>query len=367
MSRAAGPIMIGPGLAIMIASHHDLFVPPFCRHNRLVQNCPICSREQHVEMRPVITPAVPGASAPAHTPRERSPRATPGSRGAMTSGVRVHRLARSADDGYRSPLAPGLRSSADALRLAEELAFAAGRLVQLETAPPGLYDDVAREGDIEERAWLAFQIAYLCPLEGEQPFAAIQAVRTSWASGEQPELEGVRTGPRTAHDPERGTRTLEAYRAWAGRAGSQAQAFRGEPAWGAERRFARAFERLALPGLHRDARFDLLVTLGALGVFELQAGTLALGGARSTAGDTDVVVAAKRALGIGDPLLLERRAAELAGACEVPLAALDLGFFNWARPPARPPERDGRVTLGLDSSSDPEPAALEKARRALGL
>ncbi len=32
------------------------------------------------------------------------------------------------------------------------------------------------------------------------------------------------------------------------------------------------YERLALPGLHRDARFDLLVTLGALGVYELERG-----------------------------------------------------------------------------------------------
>ena len=46
------------------------------------------------------------------------------------------------------------------------------------------------------------------------------------------------------------------------RAGSQAAAFTGETAWTPERRFARVFERMALPGLHRDARFDLLVTLG---------------------------------------------------------------------------------------------------------
>ena len=34
----------------------------------------------------------------------------------------------------------------------------------------------------------------------------------------------------------------------------------------AERRFARVFERMALPGLQRGARFDLLATLGRLGV-----------------------------------------------------------------------------------------------------
>ncbi len=364
MSRASGPIMIGPGLAIMIASHHDLVVPTFCRHSRLLQNCPICSREQHVQMRPVITSAAPGSSAPPRPPRERRARASTASRASEPGGVRVHRLARAADDGYRSPLAAGLRSSADAERLAEELAFAAARLSRLETAPPGLYAEVAAGGgDVEERAWLAFQIAYLCPLDGDAPFAAIEKARTSWASGLTPKLEGVQTGPRTAHDPARGTQTLAAYRAWAARAGSQAQAFTGEPAWSPERRFARAFERLALPGLHRDARFEALVSLGSLGVFELRPGTLALGGAGGASGSATVTVAAKRALGIGDPLILERRAAELAAACAVPLAALDLGFFNWARPP----EHGERVTLGMGSASDPDAEALENARGALGL
>jgi hypothetical protein len=269
--------------------------------------------------------------------------------------VRVRRLERAADDGYRSALAPGLRASADAVRLTAEIAFAAGRLERLSVAPPGLYADVAAAGDVEERAWLAFQIAYLCPLEDDDPFAAIRSARTTWASGEPPAVEGVQTGPRSAHDPDRGSTTFDAYRAWAERAGSQAQAFTGEDAWTAERRFGRVFERLALPGLQRDARFDLLVTLGRLGVFELRAGTLALGGA------DDVTVAAKRAFGIGDPLLLERRAAALADACGVPLEALDLGLFNWGRPP------DERSTLGLGPDAEPDASALAGARAALGL
>ena len=51
----------------------------------------------------------------------------------------------------------------------------------------------------------------------------------------------------------------------------------GDPGWMPERRFARAFERLALPGMNRAARFDLLATLGSLGVYELRAGALGLG------------------------------------------------------------------------------------------
>ena len=65
--------------------------------------------------------------------------------------------------------------------------------------------------------------------------------------------------------------------------------------------------------------------MGRLGVYDSQAGSLALGG------ENDVTVGAKRALGIGDPLLLERRASDLAGACGVPLESLDLGLHNWQR------------------------------------
>jgi hypothetical protein len=268
--------------------------------------------------------------------------------------VVVRRVARGADDGYRSSLVLGLKSSADAARLAEEIALAEYRRSVLEHDPPGLYREVADPaGEVEERTWLAFLIAYLGPLEEDDPFAEIARVRTSWGSGEVPDLDEVRTGPRTAHDPGRGGRTLEAYRTWAARAGSQSTAFTGDAAWNSERRFARAFERLALPGLHRDARFDLLVTLGRLGVYDLLAGSLALGGAN------DVTVGAKRALGIGDPLLLERRASDLAQACGVALEALDLGLHNW--------QRAERATLGLGPGAEPDPETLGSVQTALGL
>jgi hypothetical protein len=268
--------------------------------------------------------------------------------------MRVRRLARGAEDGYQSRLVPGLRSSAEAERLAEELAFAVSRLVRLEHEPPGLYAEVADdEGDVEERTWLAFLIAYICPLDGEDPFSAVRAAITPWASGSPPALDAIELGPRSAHDSSRGTRTTDAYRAWAVRAGSQASAFTAEAAWSAERRFARVFERLALPGLHRDARFDLLVTLGRLGVYDLRPEALQLGG------ENEVTLAAKRALGIGDPLLLERRASELADACGLPLEALDVGFYNWGR--------GARATLGLGIEAEPDAGSLESARTALGL
>lgn len=330
-------------------------MPTFCRHNHLIQNCPICSREQAIEPRPIVSSSAPRTGQPrVSTPRPSRARGEDQRAPARTGAVTVRRLARGTDDGYRSGLLPGLKSSSDAQRLAEELAFAASRLDTLERDPPGLYREVADPAaDPEERTWLAFLIAYLCPLDGDDPFSEIARVKTSWACGELPDLEGVRTGPRTAHDPERGVRTLEAYRAWAARAGSQASAFTGDPAWTAERRFARAFERLALPGLHRDARFDLLVTLGTLGVHELRAGSLELGG------ENGATLGAKRALGIGDPLLLERRASQLATACQVPLAALDLGLHNW--------ERAERSTLGVGPDVEPGSEALASILAALGL
>jgi hypothetical protein len=268
--------------------------------------------------------------------------------------MRVHRLARGADDGYRCGLVTGLKSSTDAERLAHELAFAATRLERLAAEPPGLYAEVAESGgDVEERTWLAFLIAYLCPLDDGDPFASIEHARTSWRSGDEPNLNDVQTGPRTAHRANRGAQTISAYRAWSARAGSQAVAFAGESGWSAERRFARMFERLALPGLHRDARFDLLVTLGWLGVYELRPGALQLGG------ENEVTVAAKRVFGIGDSLLLERRAAALADAAQVPLASLDLGLHNWG-------SGDG-ATLGLGHGAEPDRALLGSARAALGL
>jgi hypothetical protein len=341
-------------------------VPSFCRHNRLIQNCPICSREQSIEPRPLVTSSAPKVGAPRPAggagrgggtagPVGNGSRAGSGARSGGRAGgsLKVRRLVRGVEDGYHSPLVPGLKSSADADRLAGEIAFGAHRLELLELDPPGLLAEVAGAGEIEERTWLAFQIAYICPLEEDDPFASIAAVRTSWASGALPELEGARTGPRSPHEPERGAATFAAYRAWAERAGSQAQAFTGESSWTPERRFARVFERLALPGLSRDARYELLVLLGRLSVYELRGAELAL------VGDNEATVAAKRALGIGDHMLLERRAAELAEACQVPLESLDLALHNWGT--------GDRLHLGVSLDAEPDPDVIERVRGVLGL
>jgi hypothetical protein len=230
---------------------------------------------------------------------------------ARSGGLVTRRLARPADDGYRNPLVPGLRATADAERLAAALTAAAARL-----EPPGPQPEVAAEPDLEEATWLAFLLALAGP-EAPALQEEILEERPSWAAGELPDLP-----------PER-RRAATAYRAWAERAGSQAAAYSGEPAWTPSRRFARVFERLALPGFPRAARFELLATLGAAGRYPLEAGELFL-----AAGDDATTDAAKRLLVSGDRLLLERRARELAEACELPLGSLDRGLAVWGTPAA---------------------------------
>ena len=269
--------------------------------------------------------------------------------------LHVRRMARATDDGYDNWAVPGLRATVEAQRLADEIAFSAARLAQLESDPPGLYADAAALGG-EEGLWLAFLIAYLSPLEGDDPWAGIAAARTSWATGELPDLEGVRLGPRAGHDPTRGLATLTAYRARAERAGSQAAALAaGEASLNPQRRFDRAFERLSLPGLRRAPRFEFLIVAGRLGLIDVAPSSLML-----SADPTDAtVVAAKRILGIGDAIDLGRRASEFAADAAVPIAALDLAFLNWARP------EDDRIAAG--STAQPDAAVRERVARTLGM
>jgi hypothetical protein len=324
-------------------------VPTFCRHNRLVENCPICSKKERVSAptRSVARrPSKPAGSGAVRAPRK-----------SVSSGMTVRRVQRAPDDGYEHDLVPGLRSSEDAGRLADELAFSAARLRELSEAPPGLYGDVGREQDREEAAWLAFLITFMSPLPGDDPWAGIQAVRTTWASGELPSLEAAAFGPRSAYDAKRGTAALEAYRAWAERGGGQIAALAGEESWTLQHRYDRAFERLGLPGFGRPQRMELLVVNHHLGLVELDPWTLHL----SSAAPMDPVsLAAKRILGIGDPVLLQRRQRELAHGVGIPVETLDLAFYNWAAPGGAE-----RYVSGSDAVVDP--AERDGIATALGL
>src|SRR5947207_2536982 len=78
-------------------------------------------------------------------------------------------------------------------------------------------------------------------------------------------------------------------------------------------------------GFARPARYDLLVTLDRLGLAEVTATAL-------HADDSDdASLSARRVFGIADRFLLERRAGDLAEACDVPLEALDLALANFER------------------------------------
>jgi len=353
-------------------------MPTFCRHNRFIERCPICSKTL-----PGRTPAArPAASGSAR--RERSRGGSPAHTHSRREQLHVRREARAEDDGYRNPLVPGLRASADAQRLAQEIAFASGRLLALAADPPGFYGEtrVIAGEDPERATWACFLTAYLSPLQDGDPFAGIrraleqgppQGAPISGPAAEDaalPDLDGVPLGPRTSHDPARAAETLIAYRQWvqrgggaaaaqarapAARAGQQA-AFIGDPGWSPERRFERLFERLALPGFGRSGRYELLVTLGRLGLYELRPDSLHLGSARGQTSEDPTTAAAKRVFAIADTQLLERRARALADAAAVPVEALDLALANWASPQ--------RATLGFPPETTDE-RALESATSAL--
>ncbi len=341
----------------------------FCRHNRFVERCPIC-RE-----------TVPGLAPAEGQGRRSRTRTTDGTKeglgrsgaggarraspqGRRRAGLHVIHEQRAEDDGYRSPLATGLRASADAERLAQEIGFAEGRLLALRTAPPDLYGEMREQEDPEQAMWMCFLSAYLSPLEDADPFAGIRkALRADWRAGELPDLDGIPLGPRTSHDPARGDVTLRAYLQWvehAGRSqvGQQALTFTGDPAWNPARRFERIFERLTLPGLGRMGRYELLVTAGRIGLAEVRAETLCFTNAPGAAHDDLATLAAKRVFGIGDQMHLEHRAHELAKAMTVPMEAFDLALANWGV--------GERATLGVAPEVFDE-HSLERAREALEL
>jgi hypothetical protein len=336
-------------------------MPTFCRHNRFIERCPICRQTLPGYEEPSAGAAAPraGESSPGAPAARRAPSGRASRARGQSVGVRVRRELRAADDGYRSPLLPGLRASADAGRLAEEIAFSSRRLLALGEEPPGLYGDVRElaKRDLEQATWACFLIAYLSPLEGAEPFAGIRMALGS-ERDELIELEGIPLGPRTSHEAARGGETLNAYRAWAAQSGSQARAFLGDSGWSPSRRFERIFERLALPGLRRGARYELLLVLGPLAIYELEPDGLHAAGAGAGAAGDASTLAAKRVFGIGDTINLDRRAAALASALAVPVGALELALANWGS--------EQRATLGF-SPEVSDAAALERARHALGL
>ncbi len=338
-------------------------MPTFCRHSRLEENCPICSRKPRVKPGTVTGQAssrmakdAAAARAAKRAPAGKTParRRTP-----RAGGLTVRRVHRAVEDGYEHELMPGVRASEDARHLAAELAFATARVDELRTDPPGLLREVASDPDPEEALWTVFLTAYLSPLQdAEDPFAAITGARTRWADGDLPELKGVATGPRTGYDARRGTDTLTAYRAQAQKAGGQVALLSAEASLTSARRFERAFERLSLPRFARAPRYELLVLAGGLGLVDVWPSSLLLAAAEPT---DPTLLAAKRIFGIGDAINLQRRAGALLAAVQAPAAALDLALVNWGRPPGE------RITAGSALGDDPDPAVRGRIAAVLGV
>jgi hypothetical protein len=297
----------------------------FCRHNRLTSKCPICARELR-EATPVrhVTVRKPGATS---TPKSRAKTAKGSSSSSSRGSGRLitRQLAREADDGYRNPLTPGLKATADAERLAIAVTQAHERL-----DPPGPFKAIDEIPDVEHATWLAFLMA-LAP----ELYDVLDATRPDFKDAEH--LDAL---------PPAKAKTAEAYRAWVERAGTQEAAFTGEESWTPERRFGRVFERLALPGFTRAMRYDLLTALGAADIYPLEGDALHFADGDAT---TD---AAKRLLVSGDRMLLERRARELADASELPISAFDKGLAVWGTP-----------TQHVDLTAEPHPGIAA----ALGL
>jgi hypothetical protein len=147
---------------------------------------------------------------------------------------------------------------------------------------------------------------------------------------------------------------LAAHRAWAAKGGSQHAILTGEASWDASRRFDRAYERLALPGFGRVPRYEFVTLAGALGLIEAQPQSLLLADATATP-----TMSAKRIFGIGDPLLIGRRAGELAAEAGIGLAAFDLALQNWGTPAGQ------RVTAGSALPAEPDPEVRAPIAAAL--
>jgi hypothetical protein len=304
-------------------------VPTFCRHNRLIDNCSICSKKERVDLSAV-------KDMPDGVKRERRKSAV-ASKGTTerqaAKGITVRRLARAEDDGYDNELLPGLRATADAERLARELVISAERI---EAIP-------SFSGDVEEVLWREFQHAVI----GRSDVAG-----SAWAGGDNPGPQ--EPGPRGVA-ADRQSALWQRYRAWADTHDGQLAALTAGASGSPESRFDRAYERLSIAGLQRPNRIEFLLTAAASGALpDIEVWTPRFGDAAAT---DPVLIAAKRIFGIGDPLLLQRRLRVACKAAGVPVSAADRALWNWAT-------ASGEDRVGGSIEADPE--RISSAAAAFG-
>jgi hypothetical protein len=279
-----------------------------------------------------VRPESKGTTARRPTASRTAPTGTTRSRGVVTG-----KLSRNADDGYSSDLLPGIRSSADVLVLAQELTAAEARLEALSGPDAGPWTAVAERADTPAQAFIAaLVVAVASPDEvagsvatASTALAALLAVEPSLESLDHVAgasevgsiLDGGPRGPR-GHDAAGAALAVPA--ALATRSGGSLEAaLLGEDSWTPARRFARLLDRLALRGLPRAVRFDVLVALGRTGALPVKADGLHLG-------NDQVTDAAKRLFAVADVPLLEKRAATVVEVTGVSWDAFELALWNIA-------------------------------------
>ena len=275
-------------------------------------------------------------------------RAADGARRAPAALV-TRKLARAEDDGYRNALVPGLRATADAERLASALLIAAERL-----EPPGPYEVVATEPDREQASWLAFLLALVGPDAPELQEAVAAAAPRVRPTASCPTCRAIQR------------RTVAAYRQWA--------AARGLPGRRLHRR-GRLVAAAPLRARVRAPRAPRHEPRRALRAARRRSAppactTLAPDQLQLGAEDDATTQAAKRILLSGDKMLLERRARDLAAACDVPLAALDRALALWGDPARgdrarrRAPRRDALRPRAAVSAAARQAAGRRERRAA---
>ena len=330
-------------------------VPTFCRHNRLIQNCPICSREQSIELRPVVSSSAPrvssaAPSAPARPGRGRAP--ARGRRPAACGSAGSRAAPRTA---ITRACCPGLRSSDGRRAAGRGARLRRRRLVELRSAirpgcmprwsPPSCGPRGADVARVPDR--VSVPARERRSVRGDRAGAHVVGV------GRAPSLDGVETGPRTAHDPgardphARGLPRLGGARRLAGgrvrrRGGVDARA----PLRAGVRapRATRPAPRRALRAA-RHARARSASTSYAGGI--AAARRRRRGHGRGQAGARDRRPAAARAA---------RRASSPMPA-SVPLEALDLGLLQLG-------PRGTRAGLESPPARRPDPDVSERVRAA---
>lgn len=309
-------------------------MPTFCRHGRFEASCAICRQEKAKAEPKTVTPRAKGTAARRPTSSAKPAASTSSTRSrTLVTG----RLQRSVDDGFRSELLPGVRSTADAQLLFEEVTAAEARLATHATGEAGPWGAVGALAGHPHRAFvaaLAVGIASPDSAAGSAAtataaLAAVEAADTSLealdAIAGATEAGAILTaGPRGPRAHDASSQALGVPAQLAQRSGGSLEAaLTGEASWTPERRFARVLDRLALRGLPRAVRFDVLVALGRSGALPVRADALHLG-------SDQVTDAAKRLFAVADTALLERRAAALVEATGIAFDALELALWNVA-------------------------------------